>query len=153
MRQRFFCVLAGLVTCVAIAGCGEQALEGVVPVSGTVTYQGQPVEGANVIFTPVAEGRAASGVTDSRGRYTLTTLQPGDGAEPGSYRVMIQKTETEGGLTEEEAQAYFEQHGTPPPTGETRHLLPAKYARPDTSELTAEVREGENNVFDFALAD
>jgi hypothetical protein len=41
-----------------------------VPVSGTVTLNGQPIEGAEVSFFPAdAKGRAATGMTDMAGRF------------------------------------------------------------------------------------
>ena len=88
---RFFaavCVLGGL------AGCsGSSGSVGCVAVSGTVTFKGAPVDGANVTFTPQGTGlRAAFGTTDSSGRFSLTTLKPGDGAMAGLYSVTIAKS-------------------------------------------------------------
>jgi len=136
------------------AGCGGEAgLDGTTAVSGVVTYKGQPVEGANISFSPTGgTGRAASALTDAEGRFQLTTLKPGDGALPGSYQVAVSKTEVQNAMTPEEAQAYFEKHLKTP---EVKHkeLLPAKYKHSNTSGLSAEVTEGGENNFTFDLND
>lgn len=64
-----------------------------VSVSGTVTVDGRPVEGATLVFVPDPsnkQGLAGSGVTDAKGNYTgMTEGRPG--LVPGGYRVMIAK--------------------------------------------------------------
>jgi hypothetical protein len=136
---------------VVCLGCGQKGLSGLAPVSGVVTYKGSPVEGATVTFSPQGAGRAAAGTTGADGRFTLTTLQPGDGAMPGEYGVAVSKVKTiSQELSNEEMQKYIEEHGGPPPT-ETQSLLPEKYARADSSGLTATVKEGEENKFEFPL--
>lgn len=133
-------------------GCQQSGLEGTIGASGTVTYQGKPVEGATVVFAPEGQGRAASGLTDASGRFQLTTLTASDGILPGKYQVAISKTEVVGGMTEEESQAYTAEHGEPPAVT-TKELLPEKYKSPATSGLTAEVTEGGVNDFTFDLAE
>ena len=56
---------------------------------GTVTSQGRPVPDAVVQFV-AAKGTGAVGLTDSDGRFSLSTLAPGDGAFFGQFRVAIQ---------------------------------------------------------------
>lgn len=146
-----------------VAGCGGAGTRDTVPVSGKVTLDDTPVEGATVVFTPTSgEGAAATGKTDAAGVYTLTTRDPNDGAKPGTYLVSISKTETvdptagaiKPGMTEEEATraAYeaYEKAGKKEPTV-TEHL-PAKYKNPATSGFKAEVTKGGKNVFDFPLS-
>jgi hypothetical protein len=144
--KRILFVLTGLAAgfC-GLLGCGPEgvSLEGVVPVSGTVTQGGAPLEGAAVTFAPTDGGRTASGLTDENGEFVLTTLQPGDGAMPGSYKVAITKKETVGKeYTEEEANEYYNKHQKQPPAPEIKNLLDEKYADPETSGLTADVPEG-----------
>lgn len=84
-------VTAVLVCCI---GCGPPSPY--VPVHGTVTYQGDPVEGATVVFTGKGEkGRAAGDHTDAEGRFELWTyVNPdftADGAIPDHYDVYIEK--------------------------------------------------------------
>ena len=145
MKQCLFVLaLCALGSCVLL-GCSPEGatLEGTVPVSGTVTQNGQPLEGAAVTFVPTDGGRSASGMTDASGKFSLTTLDPGDGALPGSYQVTITKKETVGKeYTQEEANAYYAEHQTQPPAPEIKNVLDEKYAQPETSGLTAEVAEG-----------
>ena len=124
-----------LVTCVGCSGGGPVAY----PVSGTVTYQDQPVAGAQVMFTSDA-GRAAEGTTDASGKFTLTTFKPGDGALAGSHRVTIVKMETT--------------PSTDPnnPYGTAKSVLPPRYANPGQSPLQETVGT-EKNEFNFVLTD
>lgn len=84
-------------------GCGGPKP---VKVSGVLTLNGEPVEGANVQFVPADDGkRPASGITDKTGKFELTCFESKDGALPGDYKVVITYTppvETEpGGKTEQ----------------------------------------------------
>ena len=71
----------GLVSCallaVTLAGCptGGREVPDLVPVSGTVTLDGEPLAGASLMF-----GGVAYGDTDASGRYELTYM----GQEKGS---------------------------------------------------------------------
>jgi hypothetical protein len=123
-----------------------------VAATGTVLLQGSPVEGANVAFVPqdAATGRVAVGRTDAQGRFQLATSQQASGALPGSYKVKISKEVSEGGMSAEESQAYFQKTGQPPPPATVKDLLPAKYKNADSSGLTAEVKSGSND-FKFEL--
>lgn len=151
--MRHLIVLLLLGGCSTWIGCGGQGgVDGVVPVSGDVRYQGAPVAGATVIFIPEGASRASSGMTDANGRFTLTTLRANDGVLPGKYRVTVAKIETSGEMTEEESQQYVEKHGTPPPVT-SKELLPAKYKNADTSGLVAEVPAGGSSDLVFELTD
>lgn len=156
---KFFVCLAALGLLVGCSG-GGGADVGAVSVSGTVTLDGQPVEGATVAFSPAGQGaRSASGKTDGSGKFTLTSVEAGDGAVPGSYAVVITKItggaamqdpRGQGGeLTPEQQKAIMEaaQGKTP----EEKNELPEKYAKADTSGLTAEVSGDGGNEFTFDL--
>ena len=81
--------LTGLL--VAAAGCNSQHTP--VPVSGTVTLDGKPVEGATVTFHPLdddKEARPATGQTDKAGTFQLKAGNE-DGTRPGEYKVVITK--------------------------------------------------------------
>jgi hypothetical protein len=65
-----------------------------VEVKGIVTLDDQSVPGATVTFLPEGgQGRPASALTDTEGYFSLTTYKNGDGAVPGSYRVIVKKAE------------------------------------------------------------
>jgi len=139
-----------------IAGCGPSAPSNrpkTNVVTGKVTYQGAPVEGATVSFLPAdPKGRGAVGRTDASGQYKLTTFGGGgDGAVAGSYRVTVAKTTTKSKLTEEQEKEYMGK-GTPIPPPDVTEGLPVKYKQDATSGLTADVKEG-GGTFDFELKD
>lgn len=135
----------------SVLGCGKVGLDGLVPVSGTVTLNGKAIEGADVVFNPESEGRAASAKSDASGKFHLTTLEPHDGAQPGSYKVSISKKEMINPMTAEEAEEWFHKHSGPPPPRKIKNDLPEKYADDKTSGLTATVKESGDNKIDFEL--
>jgi hypothetical protein len=72
-------------------GCG--GADALVPVSGTVkNADGTPLafESGTVIFQPAAAGRAANGAVDQSAAFAMTTATPGDGVQPGTYKVVVQ---------------------------------------------------------------
>lgn len=86
-------VCAVLFTC----GCGGPSLA---PVSGTVTLDGQPVDGVRVTFEPIvgeadvtdAEYYTSFGITDEQGRYEMQTEIDGQlqrGAVVGNSTVRL----------------------------------------------------------------
>lgn len=133
------------------AGCSSRASDEwtakrpkTYPAQGVVLHKGKPVDGATVVFNSAAENRAAFGVTDSAGRFTLTTFDSGDGAVAGAQQVRVTKVKTD------------KSHANPElslePPKET-HLLPVKYADFKSSGLTADVKPDGENQFEFDLAD
>lgn len=83
-----FVVVAGLA--VSLAGCfGPVAVKyEMLPVEGTVTMDGQPLAGAEVMLDSL-DGPRGFGVTDGSGKFTITTRQFGAGLPAGDYRVFI----------------------------------------------------------------
>jgi hypothetical protein len=129
----------------AVSGCTRsQQGPATVEVTGTVTYEGQPIDGANVIFHP-ANGSdqtlASQALTDKNGRFELSTHVGGGkfktGIVPGNYAVTIKKLDT----------AAIANTLAPP-----KDLLPNRYGSPKTSGLTAKVADDQENEFQFALA-
>lgn len=87
-------VTVGLV-CVCLVGCGRKA--NVVPVSGKVIVDGQPLANVAVNFGPLTGGLdgayAAYGKTDAAGRYTLKLVDGGQpGASIGNSRVTLNES-------------------------------------------------------------
>lgn len=124
---------------ITAVGCGGSGNPETVPVSGLVTFNGQPVSDAAVTFYPEG-GRPASGRTDAEGIYQLTTFTPNDGAIPGSHRVAILKASTPPGNSPEELEA-------------VERVIPEKYANEASSGLTATVNVDQETPIDFNLAD
>ncbi|MHC2069228.1 DUF4198 domain-containing protein [Bremerella sp. T1] len=89
MQYRFGLVVSLLL----LSGCFGS--DKVVPVSGVVTLDGEPLSGAVVGFEPIAvEGQLEAGYgsyakTDEDGRYQLLSLKKEDGALVGRHRVSV----------------------------------------------------------------
>lgn len=134
--------------CLSSLGCGGgdtplRHVEGLVPVTGTVTYNGKPLDGGTISFIPedtdvkkqlVVNNPRAD--IDSEGNYELSWSTEQVGALPGKYKVVVFLVE---GVTTE--------------TTEAKSLIPAQYNNPATSGFKAVVKEDGDNVFDFALTD
>ncbi len=130
-----------LTACAAlVAGCGDERPD-TLPAGGMVTYNGQPVAEARVMFM-VEGGRPASGMTNSEGRFELMTFEPGDGALPGEHKVTVTKKET-----------VVDPAKPDDPYAPMRDLLPARYGNPTKSDLSAKVEAGGENDFTFDLHD
>ena len=140
---------AGLVA----GGCGGNPSVG--RVRGQVTWQGKPVSQGRITFYPEA-GRAATGVIQSDGTYTVTTFTSDDGALLGRHRVAVHATRVGGGTlvaprnADEEAALARTPGGKVLVPGAVEWLVPEKYSAPDTSGLTADVQRGDNQI-DFHL--
>jgi hypothetical protein len=89
LARRCLGLALGLFVC---TGCGTR----VYPVKGLVSFEGKPMKGGGtIVFQPTGSGgKAASGEIAADGTYTLTTFQPGDGAMPGDFRVVVIQTVT-----------------------------------------------------------
>jgi hypothetical protein len=128
-------VLAAWVACV---GCGSGTPR-TYPVSGVVMMGGAPVAQAQVMFTPEG-GRAADGVTDETGRFTLSTYEAGDGAIAGTHRVAILKMERDPSAAADD------------PYAQMINALPAPYANAAESPLPpVEVTAAGPNEFTFTI--
>ncbi|MCA9101642.1 MAG: carboxypeptidase-like regulatory domain-containing protein [Pirellulales bacterium] len=106
------------------------------PASGVVTYEGEPVEAAQVMFMPSSD-RMATGVTDAEGRFELSTFEPGDGVVIGQHKVTVTKR-------------------LPDPNNDSPYpqffdALPPNYSNPANSGLSADVTADGENVFLFEL--
>lgn len=154
MRALLVVVVFGIVA----AGCGSQVQTGsepVYPVSGVVSYRGQPVAEADVTFFNAEKNRSAFGRTNAKGEYKLTTFSANDGALEGSHVVTIVKLETlpeTAPVADLESEDYvppgFEET-TPPKTPKSE--LPERYADQSTSGLTATIETAGPNQVDFEL--
>lgn len=133
----------GLFTIALVLGCsGSAAAPGTVKAAGTVKLNGAPLAGAQVTFYPASADAALSSqaVTDDAGHYELQTHVGGGkfkpGIAPGKYTVSVTKLDA----------ANVKNTFAPP-----KNLLPARYADPKTSKLTADVSSNGQTPFDFEL--
>ena len=128
-----FAARATIVVCFSAMGCGgSDSTMG--RVEGVVRLDGQPLQSGKVIFQPQA-GRNALGTIDSDGTFTLRTGDA-DGALLGTHKVGIVAFQGAN-------------PGRPDPTGPRqplKMLVPERYLAPGTSELTYEVKAGDNHA-------
>jgi hypothetical protein len=95
--------------CCFITGCGGV---GAVPVEGTIQYQGEPVAGIAVIFTPEDGPRPSYGSTNSEGHFVLNFSISETGVIPGKQAVTFDwEADREGEGMSEAIQAILEKHG------------------------------------------
>ena len=114
-------------------------------VKGQVLYKNNPIRGAVVTFhlkgSDPLKAIPSSGMTQEDGTFTLTTGQK-EGAPAGEYVVTViwpkENTPKEGKIL----------NGPPP---DVPNQLPAAYADRDKSKLTAEIKNGENQLQPFSL--
>ena len=83
--------LAAILLLAIAAGCGKPPVEkpALYPVSGVVTFNGQPAAGVRVNLNPTdGPSRALpTAVSGSDGSFAVGTFAPGDGAPEGDYVV------------------------------------------------------------------
>jgi hypothetical protein len=146
--------------CASMMGCGGGAARPeLVPVSGTVLFKGEPVEGATVTFSNKDAPRSAQGVTDASGKFRLTSYDTNDGAVPGEHAVTITKAAAVEGpaqMTQENAMEMMKRNTGAMQAGNLSDqkpamVLPEKYADAKTSGETRTVAKGDANDFKFDL--
>ncbi len=145
MTRRVKAIGAGLLMLLFVVGCGSSDAPSLAEAGGTIKYNGKPLAGANVVFTPDS-GPVAVGTTDDQGRFVLSTHgQPG--AAIGNHKVSI---------TAYEASATKESDVEEAESGDrqVKSLIPEKYANYRTSGLTKTVSENAaENDFPIELRD
>jgi hypothetical protein len=115
--MRLSTFLSAALIAATAAGCDKGPK--VVPVSGIVLIDGQPLTKGSVQVMPVGS-RAAAGTIGPDGRFTLTTTTDGDGCLTGTHAVRVVGNENVG-------------------PSDIRWLAPKKYASPDDSGLTVTI--------------
>jgi hypothetical protein len=125
-----------------LAGCGESDKLPREPVSGAVAVEGKPLKSGMITFIPnEANTPTQGGAVVIEGKYTIPKNQ---GLVPGKYRIVITSPE-------DKPEVIFDKTnnapGLPPIRG--KEVIPKQYN--SESLLTAEVRAGGNNVFEFNL--
>jgi hypothetical protein len=112
--RRTALVVAWLSISVFGSGCGGSGQLPTARVKGKVSFNGQPVNGGTITFSPVVPGsnepgKAATGPIGTDGTFTLTTYQQNDGAVIGRHKVSyippVDATEPGEGHTDAQAEA------------------------------------------------
>jgi len=134
------------------------------PASGTVSYKGQPVAKGRINFVPKGSaGHGAHGEIENGSFGSLTTLNPGDGAVAGDYKVTVDTREMDEAAAKAAGEELAKKHGManlkqlPPEVqakafAQAKSSVPAKYQTVETTDLTATVKEG-TNKYEFELKD
>jgi len=130
-----------LLACFSLPGCSKSGIPGLVPVHGTVFFEGAPLEEATIAFKP-AEGtegaRMAIAKTDEQGKFQLMTLNPGDGIKPGTYTVTVTKI-----IVDVEKAKRVPEHEAQP----VIHLVPERYTSYQTSGIELTIGpKGDKNI-------
>ena len=145
-------------------GCGGSTGQPkAVPASGTVLYKGEPVEGATVSFWAKKAPRAASGVSNARGEFSLSLFGVNDGAIAGENTITVSKAAPGTGATAaSSAEAMLSDPtamanaaaatGAGGPEA-PKSLIPDKYGSLGTSTLKETVTEQGPNKFVLQLVD
>ena len=129
---RWACASLTVLLTVWLAGCSSNKpkLPPLAPVSGTITMDGQPLAGVEVVFMSPT-GHASVGWTDPDGKYALQFRQFGPGAGPGLNTVTVKSVPKD------------------PNIPIVNDVIPAVYNSKTT--LTADVAPSKSNTFDFDL--
>lgn len=109
----------------------------VVPVEGTVLYEGKPATGARLVFYPlgdVGSAHRAHAVADDGGRFRLSTFSAEDGAVPGTYAITIDWIPP------------CPPGGDPEKYSDLGNLAPKRFQRHDLTPLRARVAAGGQGV-------
>jgi hypothetical protein len=160
---RFLVVIAtSAAITTTIIGCGnDDGLGRRFPVSGTVTYNGNPLQKGTISFiSEDPNGVGATGAIED-GSYTLSTGGNNDGARAGKYKVVVVAKED----WQAKAKADFQKaraarsnvSGTEDldfvpkqflsnAEAAAKSLIPAGYGNSNTTNLTAEVKEQSNTI-------
>ncbi|MDR3197198.1 MAG: YbfJ family protein [Planctomycetaceae bacterium] len=144
---RFFILFVCLIFVIGCSG-GTNAIH-TDKVEGTITFEGQPLAGATVNFSPATagQGEPSYAQTDENGHYKLQTLlgKPDAGTIPGDYIVTVLKTESVPTGKQEKGpdmQMYD--------VVKSQSVIPESYGDKAKSPFKAAVVSGKNQ-FDFAL--
>lgn len=165
-RCQAFMAVIGLYWSLALTSCDlpfvEKTLK-LVPVSGKITLDGEPVAGAKVVFLPrklfVEQSLPhppAAGITNDQGIYHLQT-DKADGAPAGEYLVLISKRDDDPDAKAAELSIYELARNLDKPNSEppqeswiSAETIPAFYNRQTTLRFT--VSQKGNKQADFQLS-
>jgi len=139
MNPGRICLGVVLLSFLAAPGCSGSGNP--VKVEGIVTLDGKPLPDAGISLTPEdGHGPPASGMSGADGTFRLTTFSSGDGAFPGTYKVIVSlgEPENEGAKTMDpkDAKGMMDMMKKVKEEKKTKkHNLPASYSDPKKSSL------------------
>jgi hypothetical protein len=131
-----------LAVVVLAAGCRRHGVNlPSAPVVGQVTYLGKPLGFGRITFVH-SSGHAAGAELAPDGTYKLTAYQ-------GANKISIVCLDCDALGSNKRPMPGIEINGVPA----NKSMIPERYANYGTSDLTFEVKPGEDNNADFALKD
>lgn len=136
-------ILLAAVLAATASGCGKRARD-LAPVTGKVTYRGQPLHFGAVSLHPES-GQHATAIIKPDGTFELSTPEEGAGVPVGKCHVRIV--------------CYENQNPELPPRQPGTHftlgksLIPLKYTSCQTSGITVEVNPDKNEPLLLNLTD
>ncbi|VTU02670.1 Uncharacterized protein OS=Blastopirellula marina DSM 3645 GN=DSM3645_24620 PE=4 SV=1 [Gemmataceae bacterium] len=139
LRTRLGLALLTATLATVAAGCGKKETP-LYPVTGKVLINGKPAEHATVVFHPVGAApdtvkpRATVGPD---GTFKLTSVSAGDGAAAGDYAVTVEW--------------WLSPVKRGDPDGPPVNFLAAKFGKPETSGLKAQVQTAPTDLATIEL--
>jgi hypothetical protein len=124
-----------------LLGCGAEDNLPREAVSGAVSIEGKPLKTGLITFLPSEDVPTQGGAAVVEGKYSIARNQ---GLVPGKYRVVISSPEDK---PEQMIDKTNNAPGLPPVPA--KEVIPAQYN--NDSLLTAEIKPGAKNVFEFNL--
>lgn len=119
-----------------LTACSGESRIPVHPVSGKISYKGEPPIGAQIILHPqgisLPKDISATGTIKAGGDFKIGVYEEGDGAPAGDYVATIQWFKV------------VPQEGGGGAAGP--NVIPDKYARPETSPIKLSVKSGVNQI-------
>ena len=135
-------------------GCGND----LVPVTGKLLLNGEPLSGASVTFnkTDSEGGRPASGFTKEDGTFQLTSYSVDDGLVPGEYKITVRKLATSQQLESEPGEtvdvqmlAYQASSPASPYNKDVKNVVPDGYGDVKTTPFSCKIPPEGELVFDL----
>jgi hypothetical protein len=132
---------------VAVVACGCGGNVATVPLyetSGKVTVQGQPADGAKVVFYPTSSELQGprmpipAGMADATGTFQLQSYEPQDGAPAGEFKVTV--------IWPEPIPPNVDQEMYQP-----KDRLQGRYSDPQRTTIKATIPEGGGEIPPFQL--
>ena len=145
LEMRVLLVLTMALTCF-FASCGRSRLD-TVPLSGKVTYKGNPLPWGTVTFMPKDRTASRPAMADIKtdGSYQVATLEHDKGLMAGEYMVTVHAAKTPLFVPNDQQKAAASLVKLP--TAE-------RYANPETSGLTLTISPDDaSRTFDIELND
>src|SRR5262245_13854905 len=137
-RHAYAAVFALAVGLALLTGCGGSGKSGV---SGTVSFDGTPIDSGSILFIPATETGHQERQVSAEIKDGTYTLPPDKAPAPGKYRVQISWRKKTG--------KQVDAAGDPGnKIDDTREGLPTKFNRDNT--LNVEITSGDN-THDFPL--